>query len=623
MKMALVSFFVAAGFSSMLAHAQRPGFTPNITVLSDDITYDVKADGTYTKEETETYRLNSDQALTELGQISLRYSPSMQELQVEEAYSTTADGKRVDVTRDRILDRQSKESADAPLFDDDHIKTVVFPDLRVGSTVTWKERLTQRTPLFPGQFSSVEYFYKEREYKSVKVKVSVPETTRLQVDAQGMKGGREATNEQGKQVWQWTLEDSAAHPPELGSVGAIDYSPRVAFSTFADYATVGKAYQLRALPKAAVTPAIRKLADQITAGISDPKSQATAIYNWVSRNIRYVAVYIGSGTVVPHDADTILSARYGDCKDHVTLLQALLAAKGIRSSPVLVNTRTSYWLPQAATPLPTFNHAITYLPDFKLFADSTASVARFGDLPFVEMGKPALVTDDGSGDPIVTTLPSGDPSSLQNEIVTHVTVDDSGDARGSSTITPSGAFDWFARRWLSSLRPGVEPQLASRLMAATGQNGTGEYRHGDTHDLNQPFTYSTTFQLPGYAQFPGPGAMQVPVGPSGLSNIASLFKAFGPATRDYAMPMPGLRMTETTIVALPPDLKVSNLPNPVAISSPLGSYTSRYALLGNTVTITRELVITTQGGLLQPGQYPELRKLMLDTMRDLHGQIIY
>jgi len=129
--------------------------------------------------------------------------------------------------------------------------------------------------------------------------------------------------------------------------------------------------------------------------------------------------------------------------------------------------------------------------------------------------------------------------------------------------------------------------------------------------------------LPGYAQFPGPGAKQVPVGPSGLSNIASLFKAFGPATRDYAMPMPGLRMTETTIVALPPDIEVSHLPNPVAISSPLGRYTSRYALLGSTVTITRELVTTTQGGLLQPEQYRELRKIMLEAMRDLHGQIAY
>jgi Domain of Unknown Function with PDB structure (DUF3858) len=115
----------------------------------------------------------------------------------------------------------------------------------------------------------------------------------------------------------------------------------------------------------------------------------------------------------------------------------------------------------------------------------------------------------------------------------------------------------------------------------------------------------------------------VPVGLSGLSNIASLFQTVGPKTRDYAMPMPSLRMTERTIVALPPDVKVSNLPGAVAISSPLGNYTSRYALIGNTVTITRELVITTQGGLVQPEQYPQLRKLMLGAMRDLRSQITY
>lgn len=46
-----------------------------------------------------------------------------------------------------------------------------------------------------------------------------------------------------------------------------------------------------------------------------------------------MAVYVGAGGVVPHAAQTVLDNRYGDCKDHVALLEALLGAAGIKSTP--------------------------------------------------------------------------------------------------------------------------------------------------------------------------------------------------------------------------------------------------------------------------------------------------
>ncbi len=46
-----------------------------------------------------------------------------------------------------------------------------------------------------------------------------------------------------------------------------------------------------------------------------------------AQNIRYVAVYLGNGGLEPNSAQSILDNHYGDCKDHVTILEALLAAK--------------------------------------------------------------------------------------------------------------------------------------------------------------------------------------------------------------------------------------------------------------------------------------------------------
>jgi hypothetical protein len=55
----------------------------------------------------------------------------------------------------------------------------------------------------------------------------------------------------------------------------------------------------------ALAGSVRKLAKVL--GIS-----TQAIYNWVNQNLRYVAIYLGDGGLVPHDADSIFRNRYGD-----------------------------------------------------------------------------------------------------------------------------------------------------------------------------------------------------------------------------------------------------------------------------------------------------------------------
>ncbi|NBX90514.1 MAG: transglutaminase domain-containing protein, partial [Betaproteobacteria bacterium] len=111
-------------------------------------------------------------------------------------------------------------------------------------------------------------------------------------------------------------------------------------------AQVGLAYQARAKPKAAVTPAIAQLAKDLTVNSNTPEDKVRALHQWVAQNIRYLGIYVGAGGFVPHDAQTILDNRYGDCKDHVTLLEALLTTVGIESSTALINSSAARLLPK-------------------------------------------------------------------------------------------------------------------------------------------------------------------------------------------------------------------------------------------------------------------------------------
>jgi hypothetical protein len=130
--------------------------------------------------------------------------------------------------------------------------------------------------------------------------------------------------------------------------------------------------------------------------------QARQLYEWVTQKVRYVAVSIGSGALTPTPAAETIRNRYGDCKAHVALLAALLAAKGIMSEPALINIASPrYVLPDV--PVASFDHVILYLPEFDRYVEPTSHHAAFGLLPWAHYGKPVLLAVTGK--PLVTRIP--------------------------------------------------------------------------------------------------------------------------------------------------------------------------------------------------------------------------
>lgn len=605
------------------APAAHVYFQPNVTCLNEEISYTVNTDGTFLQEIHIQLRIETDQGANEHGQIPLRYSESLEVLTVDSAYTTTPDGERLEVGADRILEQQTAESAHAPMFDDNKIKVVVFPSVGIGSTLTLRYRRFLRKPVFPGHFAVVEYFSCAMPRKSTSLTIHAPALMTLHIDAVDLPGGRATSDDPDRQRWHWHLAEQPARPPEFDSVSDVDYSPRVAITTFPDFDAVGAAYLHHATSKATVTQSIRALANKLTEGETNPRKQAEILYNWVSTNIRYVAIHFGLGGVIPHDADAVLSAAYGDCKDHVTLLEALLSAKNIRSSPVLVNSGSIYWLPKVALPLGVFDHAITYLPDFDLFLDSTATSARLGTLPTSLLGKSALVIRDGDHSARVVTLPVATPDNARVRTITNITLDREGNVAGTSKIENAGPFDSIARQIFASIRPGQEAQVAARILMLTGQDGNGAYSHTEINDLTRPFSYEAVFQLPDYALFPGPGAISVPVGLSSFSSIRAALEQAGLPARSHSMPYVGRLIDETTIIVFPEHIAIPQLPSPTRISSPLGAYVSCFQASGQTVTVTRQLELRLAGPLLEPADYQQFREMARKIKRDLRTQLVY
>lgn len=373
------------------AAAQTDG---NFSYLRYRVDYAVRADASSVQTNEYDIRLNTQAAVEQFSQVRLGYSEKMQKLEILEAYTITAAGIRQDVAPTKIYTQESYSSASAAMYADYKVKVVVFPNLAPGARVVYRLRRTQLTPYFPGYFGFWETFSVFTRYDDAVVTLRAPRKLSMHVWVRGVHGFTRPRFQGDQARWEWRYRRSVPLQSQTWSAAQWEFSPTIMVSTFKDWSQLGHAYHVKAGKAAVVTPRVRALADQITAGSAGRRAQATALYNWVARNIRYVAVYLGNGGLEPNRADVILEQHYGDCKDHAVILEALLAAKGIQSTPVLIGADGGPTLPPIAV-LGRFNHAINYVPEFNLYLDSTNPYARFGQLPASDLGVPVVHSADG------------------------------------------------------------------------------------------------------------------------------------------------------------------------------------------------------------------------------------
>src|SRR5882757_5268713 len=289
-----------------------------------------RADQTVEDVETLRIRILNESSLSSAGQQRLSFIDGVQKLHIVEAYTEKPDGRRVSVPDSGIITRDAEAGGNVYTRDQKQI-VVIFPDLAVGDTVVLTWRLTRSGDMFPGHYSQAHIFPRQMSLGTSEVRIVAPKERYLNIATQGAGFETDAKEVDGARVYTVTHQPGTKVADEAGAVSVRDREPMLFVSTFRDYETLGNAYWKEAAPKAEVTPALRALAQQIVQNIEGKREQAEAISIWVKRNVRYVAVYLGPGRVVPNSAGDVLQSRYGDCKDHATLMTALLSAVGIES----------------------------------------------------------------------------------------------------------------------------------------------------------------------------------------------------------------------------------------------------------------------------------------------------
>jgi hypothetical protein len=516
--------------------------------------------------------------------------------EVIEAFTRKADGRIIKADPAEFVTQDGSVGASMS-FVDLKLQQVPFRDLAVGDTAVLTLRITEKEHYIPGHYSFSLLEPPSVIQRTVDVTLRAPVALDLHHDEQ--KFAYEESREGDDIVRHWSGKFDAETNQERNVADLDLVVPGLRLSTFAGPETIATAYYAQAKSKAAVTPAIEQLAEDITKVKADAGAQAEAIFNWISRNIRYVAVYFGSGRYVPNDASTILSRRFGDCKDDAILLAALLAAKGIDSEQALLSTDSNYRFAKTAT-LGAFNHVIVYIPALDLYVDPTVAFGKFTRLPSGDAGKP-VVRVSGKGAVVARTpLPSIDDNAF--EIDTRVVAAGDGGRRGETRIEARGDFAELLRSFVAVAKAKGKDAALGALAQQRGIVGDFDMDAPAWTDTREPFRVTVKWNTPKSAVPAGTG-LRLPASFSPvIPSLELFFGTMSAKKRVYAARCRAGRAVHTVHMPVPDNITSIKLPPPVKRNTPQFSYSEEWSRDGKNLQVRMEIRSTVASRVCSPAE---------------------
>ncbi len=603
-----------AGMSSLNALA-ADSYAPPVTIKQIDLTFTVHKNGSYESVYEVSRLIETDEGATSHGDIDISYIPKLESVNIIEACTILPNGKIIKVPQRNIRTTNDERERGGSSYSDGKHKVIIFPNVVVGSQLYYKYSKVVHTPIFAGQFEHIRYVSPFFKFQHFQINYNIDPGISIQFDSKGFEGGK-LPDKNGIHRYSFTYRQESVLPPESGQIEIDDFAPFVQATTYQNYEAFGSAYELKAKPKVRVTTAIQKLADDLTVGVDDKKEQIRILYNWVAKNIRYVGSYIGNGGFVPHDSQEILENKWGDCKDHVVILGALLAAKRIDSSPALINTNHSYVLPRLTTNR--FNHVITYVPSINMYLDSTNQFAPFGNLPADDLDKQVILT--GLNRLGKTPPMQADGQKTSTSIWLKVLPD--GRIQGTSHTTSTGDFEISERSLRFVEKDEPQEQVTNSHLKEVNLTGVGQLNSTDPTDLDKPLVIDSIFTLDPISKFPGPAAMFIPAGLS-FGTITGTMLPKPKAKMNFPEFCESFSYSNHFEIEFPPSVKIRNIPDNVNYMDDSTRYTSTYTQKGNKVEVSRELISQHPSMVCGEAENEMDKKFFPIFQRDMLAQIIY
>lgn len=543
---------------------------------------DIRVNADYSSETINevSLKLLTAEAVRNNGRRTLSYNSNLEKIDILAAETRKADGRRIVVPASN-MDRQNG-SLGHIIQKDQQIITLTYPDLAPGDQVYIKYKHTNQ-PVFPGNYSISYSIAPNVIVEKFEAKVQLPANIALHIASKGFKQISDTTDN-GLRTLAWSYSNLKVKNPPVAQADPLLNGPHLLITTFANWRAVGAAYSLRHRPQAEITPELRKLATELTQGANSEVEKTRRLYDWVRLNVRYDANYVGFGGWVPHRAHDVMINRYGDCKDHVVLFEALLRAVGIESSPALIQSNTSNFNLPKVPVSNYFNHILTYIPSQNIWLDSTSPHAPYGTIPASDRGRMVLLTYDAEKDETVR-IPAVKPEH-QHVVRTsrlHINPDLSGTRE--TTIWVGGELQAWYNAFRQSIGKGQENEWAKKNLLNRKTRGDATLMFLPPQDGR--LGLKVTEKLDNYLSGQEFGLLPFNHAHAGPLNPQSPLDVFETSKRSSPFVCQALLVEDHVELTLPDNLRILRLPRDRNLNSGPLQLTVRNTQEGNLIVNDR------------------------------------
>jgi len=511
-------------------------------------------------------------------------------------------------------------------FTDVRVKSIRTPGVEDGSLVGYEVITQGRIPI-EGEKFSLEHAIPTRLSE---LHVSVPSGSlrwfanhpdRVQVVNQSPTGAEFRSENRP------AIPDESDAPPftSMAAVVFVNYDPKGP-GAIKSWEEAGHEYHtlfdLGEKPESEIASQV----DKLSAAETNSLSKISALYTYVSRQIRYVAIEIGIGGYQPHPPSDVYKNKYGDCKDKATLLISMLGKVGLRAYPALVGTRGDVEADPSAPSLATFDHMIVALPvpetlrpsvekfaayDPKnriLWMDPTSDSDPIGQLPEMDQGVFALIAYPDHGD--LQRIPEAPPefNGTNYTVNVHLQRDGTGAAEVQSRYLGSSnahRHSFYRGKSQSEILQSFEARVARYVNSATFRNASIFGSDDNSQQITEKFSFTGNFAT---ASAGDTWFFQ----PLMLSGIA--IPELGTRPRQLPLDLGSPWHVKMDYrLEFPEGMKPERLPEKTSVKSEFGEITVEYSMTGNVLVATQ--AISYAESRISPEKYPQFRDFINSYVR--------
>lgn len=496
---------------------------------------------------------------------------------------------------------------------------VQLPRLAPGDVVELRYRIDETTPRndFGDTFSETAYFQAFEPVASAEYVLITPRARRVPLRVpEGLRAKRDEKDEGDLHVARVSAENIAPLLPEPLMPPLAEVAAPLSASTFASWEDVGRWFWGLAREQLDADDETRKLARDLTKGMTDEREKVRAVYDFVVQKTRYVALEFGIEGFKPRRCTLTLSRGWGDCKDKAVVIVTMLRELGVPARLVLVRTGMRGLAPTDAPSYAFFDHAIAYVPSLDLYLDGTAEYTGMNELPPMDRGAIGLQIADGQGK--LVRLPEPPAAETRRVRAIELTLGE-GPAALDLRVESTGAF-------ASELRQRYHPESTRRARALEDfgrefgglslQNGAAGLEVGRPDDIERPVQLRLRGRALGITRAEG-GDYGLQVAP--LGSLVGHYAVLSSRRHPLKLPARSSYEDEWTI-RLPAGLHLKHSPPSKTIESPFGRLELRVEPAQGKVLVKTKL--TLDKTRVAPNEYAAFRSFCEEVDRAFAERVV-